>query len=135
MTEDDVIRALVCCSHNDCNACNRESNGECVQQLMKDANNIIKLQKNAIEKAIETNESLLQTVRNYETVITGQMNKTELIRCVNEILESNYDAHECGDYFGNLVCACQKLIRLLKLDAQVVFGAHSDYPQIQMKNN
>lgn len=133
MTEDDVLRALICCVHTECNECARCGEGNCSDNLMKDAINIIKLQKNAIEKAIETNESLQQTVRNYETVMTAQINRTDLIGCVNEMLESRYDAQDCGDYFGNLVCACQKFIKVLKLDAQVVFGAYSDYPQIQMK--
>lgn len=63
MTNNEIIKALVCCSMNDCRGCLHKNNPEfCIELLAEDALNLIKQQKAEIDILIRKKEALADEV-------------------------------------------------------------------------
>ena len=64
MTDNEIIKALECCSINDCRNCLYDKAKVCGQELSKDALDLINRQKAEIERLQEVKEINLNAIKN-----------------------------------------------------------------------
>lgn len=82
MTDNEIIKALECCSKADCNNCPASKFGNCIDIVMEEAIALIDRQKGEVERLKEDNEALNSAVSSALDIVNSnyQNGRAEAIK-------------------------------------------------------